>query len=224
MPRRYKKKRQYRKKRSTFTKKKGSGLTKSYPLSKKFTFKTRYVDLTKSLNPGALGIPVSHVFNITNLYDPDSTGIGHQPIGFDQIMPMYDHYTVIGARARVTFSNTDPLNAQTVLLQLKDSIALSTNMSETIENGMTRYTTLSPLGSAKDTQTLTMNFSSKKFFSRNPLASDKNQGTISSGPNEGAFLHVTVAPLESVNSLQVNFTILIEFIAILTEPRQLAQS
>ncbi len=225
MPRRYKKKKTYRRKRSSrITKKTGSGLTKSFPMAKKFVFKTRYVDLNNVLDAGAGGIAVSHVYNITSLFDPNFTGLGHQPIGFDQIMPMYDHYTVIGARARIVFTNSDPDNAQLVCLQMKDATTVSTNVSEIIENGMSRYTVLSPKGGSKDTQTLTMNFSSKKFFSRNPLASDKNQGTITSSPAEGAFLHVIVDPQTTSNAERVTYTIQIEFVAVLTEPKQLTQS
>lgn len=223
MPRRYKKK-TYRRKRSRFTKKTGRGLTKSFPMSKKFIFKTRYVELENILDSGSGGIAVTHVFNLTSLFDPNFTGVGHQPIGFDQIMPMYDHYTVIGARARVIFTNTDDIHSQIALLQLKDSTTVSTNTTEAIENGMTRYTVLSAQDGNKNTQTLTINFSSKKFFSRNPLSSDKNQGTISSSPAEGAFLHVTVDPMTTGNVDSVKYTIQIEFVAVLTEPKQLTQS
>ena len=224
MPRRYKKRRTYRRKKRNFTKSKGSGLNKSFPLSKKFTFKTRYVDVQQALDAGAGGIAVSHVYNLTSLFDPDFTGIGHQPIGFDQIMPMYDHYTVIGARARLNLINTDPDNSQLVALQLKDSTVVTTNLPEIIENGMTRYQLLSPAGGSRDTTTMTYNFSSKKFFGKSPMDGDKYQGTQTSSPLEGAFLHVIVDPQTSANVSSVKYTITIEFIAILSEPKQLAQS
>ncbi len=222
MPRRYKKKKTYRKRR--FTKKSGSGLNKSFPLSKTFTFKTRYCDVSLALDAGAGGIPVSHVFNLTSLYDPDFTGIGHQPIGFDQIMPMYDHYTVIGARARISFTNTDATHSQLVCLQLKDTTAVSTNITEIIENGMNRYTVLSKSDGSRDTTTMTYNFSAKKFYGKSPMDGDKYQGTITTNPAEGAFLHITCDPQTTSNVSSVKFTILIEYIAILSEPKQLAQS
>ncbi len=224
MPRRYKKRRSYRRKKRNFTKTKGSGTNRAYPLHKKFTFKTRYVDHRLVLDPGAGGIAVSHVFNLTSLFDPDFTGIGHQPIGFDQIMPMYDHYTVIGARAKVTFTNTDPTHSQLAILQLKDGTITSTNVMETIENGMNRYTLLSPKGGSRDTVTMTYNFSSKKFFGKSPMDGDKYQGTITTSPAEGAFLHCIVEPQTTSNAEKVLFTILIEYIAVLSEPKQLTQS
>lgn len=40
-------------------------------------------------------------FILNGLFDPNSTGIGHQPRGFDQWMQIYNKYTVIGARVKV---------------------------------------------------------------------------------------------------------------------------
>lgn len=225
MPRRKYKK--YKKKqssyRSSFTKTRGAGLTKAFPLPKRFTFKTRYVDYNRNLNPGVSGLPATQVYHLTSLFDPDFTGAGHQPIGFDQIMPMYDHFTVIGARVRVTATNTDTAQAQTILLQLKDSVTLSTNVEEILENGMTRWTVLSAEGGGSDTKTLTYNFSAKKFYGKSPMDGDKYQGTITSSPAEGAFLHVIVSP-PGIDTSPVRITTIIEYIAVLSEPHQLAQS
>jgi len=46
------------------------------------------------------------------MYDPDITGTGHQPAGFDQMMLSYEHYIVTRARIWATAhngtSNTSP--------------------------------------------------------------------------------------------------------------------
>lgn len=224
MPRKYKKrpyrKRTYRKKRY---KKKNATVSATYPLSNKFTFRTRYVELDQVLDPGIAGIPVNRIYRLNSLFDPNYSGAGHQPIGFDQIMPMYDHYTVIGARVKITASNLDR-DPQRVILQIKDGVTTSTNIAEMMENGRTRSLMLSGSDAGGSTKNITVNYSAKGFFGRNPMDSDKQQGNISSSPLEGAFLHITVAPIEADNSGKVIFTITIEYIAILTEPKQLSQS
>jgi hypothetical protein len=35
-----------------------------------------------------------HHFRTTAVYDPDYTGTGHQPYGFDQHSRLYNHYIV----------------------------------------------------------------------------------------------------------------------------------
>lgn len=42
-----------------------------------------------------------YVFNLNSLHDPNRTGVGHQPRGFDQWNTMYNKYCVIGAQAVV---------------------------------------------------------------------------------------------------------------------------
>lgn len=224
MPRRrYKRKpyRKYRRKPSGFLRKTGSGLTRSFPLGKKFTFKTRYVESQVAIDPAAGGVPQTWIFSLNGLFDPDISGGGHSALGFDEMMTMYNHYTVIGARVRATFVNTDTTYAQNVSLSLKDSTTATANFSQTIENGTSRWACVGTDGSPK---TLSLNCSISKFFGKKILSDDIFRGTISSNPAEQVYLHAQVSPTDAVNSAKVMMTIVIEFIAIMTEPKTLTQS
>ncbi len=44
-------------------------------------------------------------FRLNSLFDPDYTGTGHQPYGFDQVTPFYSRYMVDEVNIRVTFSD-----------------------------------------------------------------------------------------------------------------------
>lgn len=46
------------------------------------------------------------VYRLNSLFDPDETGVGHQPYGYDQITPLYRNYKVNAVR--VKFTLTDP--------------------------------------------------------------------------------------------------------------------
>lgn len=226
MPRHYRKK--YRKKTkkrksSNSSWKNNTVQTSTSPLPKTFNFRTRYVEESISLQP-TLSIPATHVFSFMSLYDPDVTGGGHQPIGYDQLMLMYDHYTVIGARAKITATNTDPVNTQRMVCHVQDSATLHTNMEEVMENGNVKYVFLGASDSGSATKTSVITFSPKKFFGRSPLDGDKYQGTIASSPSEGAFLHISAGPLTTVSASPVTFMIELEYTAILTEPKVLSQS
>jgi len=220
MPRRYRKKTNS----GSFNKRSGSGLSKSSPLPKRFKMTMKYVDESMYLDPGAGGVPVTKVYSWNGLFDPDISGGGHQPLGYDQFISMYDHYTVIGARARITATNTDTGTPVSIIASTRDNATPITNVGQIIENGMSRWTNLGVLTSGNSTKTLTLNFSARKFFSKNPLDEADLSGSQSLQPAEQAYLHITVHPLNNVDTSSTYFTVEIEYIVVLTEPKLLAQS
>lgn len=60
----------------------------------------RYVD-TKTLNPSAGA--ADHIFRLNSIFDPDSTGVGHQPAYHDQWDGLYANYRVLACKYQVTF-------------------------------------------------------------------------------------------------------------------------
>lgn len=222
--RQYKKKRYGRKRAENILTYSGPGLVQSTPLPKSFKFQTKYVDSSMFLDTGSGGVPVTKVYNLMSLYDPDYSGSGHKVLGFDQLMGMYDHYCVIGARVRVTATNTSTATPQTVILHIKDRAAVSTDIDQIIENGLCRWANLGTLDSGTSTKDLSINFSPNKYFTKRVLNEENYQGSLNSDPDETAYLHVTIHPLNAADEAPVRFTVEIEYIAILTEPKMLIGS
>lgn len=50
------------------------------------------------------GTPASHLFRCNSIFDPDYTGVGHQPYGHDTYQTIYNHYNV--KRATITMTPT----------------------------------------------------------------------------------------------------------------------
>jgi len=230
MPRRrfrkrnYRRRRRYGKKSNSWLKSTGTGLVRSSPLPKTFKLRTRYVSTTISIDVGVGGIAETHVFSANGLYDPDITGVGHQPLGFDQFMDMYDHYTVIGSRLKATLTNTDDTQNTRVYLSLKDKAATSSDLEQILENGLTRWISLGPNGTDSATRTITMNCNPSKFLGQKVMASTDCKGSSGTNPTEGVFYHLTVAPVLAQDPSSVRALVEIEYIAILTEPTQLSTS
>lgn len=223
-----KKSRKYKKKKrksNSWLKTTGSGLVRSSPFGKRFTFKSKYVALGLILDPGLGGVPATYVFSANGLYDPDVTGTGHQPIGFDQLMPMYDHYTVIGSRIKVRASNDTSGKSQYFILSLSDTHIHNSDTVKLLENGQNRYTIMGPADSGTENKTLTLNCNPSKFLGHQVMQTKACQGNINSNPSEQVYYHVTVGPVDNTSdSAQVTIMVEIEYIAILTEPKQLASS
>jgi hypothetical protein len=45
--------------------------------------------------------PASHTMSLNNLYDPNISGTGYQPIGFDQMSAVWLNYRVLAAKVKV---------------------------------------------------------------------------------------------------------------------------
>lgn len=220
------KKRTFRKKRRTLRKRKSFIPRNLIP--KKTVRRFRY-STTLQLDPIAGANPKFHVFDMNSMFDPDHTGIGHQPCGFDQYVGvLYDHYTVIGSKITVSFNTTSSsATSGTVRVGItpKDEPSMSLNTQTLIEQGRTRTTVVSPL-SSNNSKYLSYKMNPAKFLGiSKPMASSNLRGSATANPSEGAYWIVWAANIDGTTDSQNVFcTVLIEYMAVLSEPKFLAGS
>jgi len=183
-----------------------------FPTKKQFRTQLRYFGNFIGLNPGIGGIAASHVFSANGLYDPDITGGGHQPIGFDEYMALYDHYTVIGAKIRVYFNNTDGSNPQFGTVTVRDRATVSTDTREIVENGYVAMCNLAQSGTGGDKGQVATSVDIAKFLGRtNVLADSQLKGTSAANPTEQAYFHVSGFPADQVDAGSITATVVIDY-------------
>lgn len=78
------------------------GMTNKGPVPQSKIVNLRYFDQI-SLTPGGAGTIKEHVFRMASIFDPDRTGVGHQPLGHDQWANFYEHYEVVESVMTVWF-------------------------------------------------------------------------------------------------------------------------
>lgn len=173
-----------------------------------------------SLNPGVAGVPASHVFAANGVYDPDVTVAGHQPRGFDQVMALYDHATVIGFKAHVWATNTDSNNGQMFTMYLNDDGVAAASQFELMEAPNCKPYALAPKGSGGDTLHMVYSCNPNRFLGRpSPMSEDNLRNSKSSNPNEIAFLIMSCFPINgSSDSGGVDVYVRLEYECIFTEP------
>lgn len=217
-------KRNYRRKAKSYRKRSNMLSFQKAPMPNRFAAKLRYASFAE-LNPGAGGIPGVQIVSANGLFDPDISGVGHQPRGFDQFMVMYDHYTVVGAKITARFANqhntTD--HNRRIGITLKDSYG---SPADTNEYAEARNTTTSMLVStAVGYKQLTKAYSTRKFLGvSKPLASSLTRGSATGNPSEQAYFHLwnTAYSGTDIGACRVDY--FIDYLVVFTEPKQPAQS
>lgn len=177
------------------------------------------VKVTPALDPGD-----NHVFSANDLYDPDVTGTGHQPRGFDQFMGMFDHFNVIGSKITVRFINSDSIvQGVCCTVRLRDDSTPTANITTIREDPGITQTILGHSASGRNMGVLKKGFSAKRFFGKS-LAADNQQGSATSGPLEQAYYHINTSASASGNIDAVECYVTIDYTVIFSEPKMPATS
>jgi len=176
------------------------------------------------------GLSNSHNFSANGLYDPDITGTGHQPKAFDEWMAVYNHYNVVGSRISVKL--VSPHGADGFIWGVTRTPTPNSLQGKLLtyclENRYTKgYRAIgnNPGQRALANRPFTTNYSQKKQFGQNSSQKTDLTGNNTSNPAEQSYFEVWMAPINNIPSTQTaSFIVTIDYIALLTEPRVLAQS
>lgn len=175
------------------------------------------------------GIYQVHEFNLTNLYDPDYSGTGHQPYFRDQWAALYNKYQVISAKVTVQFrqiaTNNVPHNCF-VILDRDASISnnLDTRMERT--RGVGNATLLA---NSNNVKTITQFYSAKKFHDVKDLKDNEDLKALwgtTTGELLPAYCEVGIQPIDSVSTSAaiIYGRVMIDFYVELSEPVNVAGS
>lgn len=190
--------------------------------------KLRYVDQI-TLSPG-LSTVGPWVFCANSLYDPSVTGTGHQPSGFDQWSVFYNHYIVVSSKITVSATlltaGTESGSVGILGITLADDPTSSSNVTTLLEQPTTTHTTLTFNNQSRPAK-ISKTYSTKKFYNITNVSDNFSRlgSVISSNPTEQAFFNVFVGSGNtSLDPPSVNCLVVIEYLAMFSEPKELAQS
>lgn len=181
-----------------------------------------------TLNPGA-GTGITQAFSANSLYDPNRTGIGHQPLGFDQLVGVfYDHYMVTSATLTLTVMPRDtgePSDNTLVAIIPRDTSTSITDIEEVIEQGDAVYGVVGGGVSGKNHLVLSHTISIAKFLGRAPWGDSQLKGSSSSNPAEEAFFQIVAAGLSGGGDPgTLDMLATIQYTTYLQEPKALPGS
>lgn len=174
----------------------------------------------------AAGAVNTYVFRANDLFDPDLTGTGHQPMGFDQLMLWYNHFVVAKAKITCTFSNLAAARA-TVCIRQDGDLTPITVIDRILEIGGLVKADLENKGVSGSMRTLEIAVDIARLQGVSPIAlsSDPSlQGSAAASPAECTYFHVACWDSGAGGTTSVLVDVLLEQEAYFCEPRNLIES
>lgn len=182
--------------------------------------KLRYC-MSGTMDP-TLSTRTLYQFRANSLYDPDFTGTGHQPYGFDTLDSIYNHYEVLSSVLTVTAipSSINSVNAYMTLgVLVTDDSTVTTSVDTIREQANGKFIVLPGDGTPA---TVVQKYNRNIMF---PRSSDYSTGALtSSNPSDEAYFTVYAAPIAGVEPGAINFIATIDFVARFWELKDLGQS
>ncbi len=191
----------------------------------------RYVEDVLSVT-GTTGAVGGYVFSANGLFDPNITGTGHQPMGFDQMMLLYEQATVIASKISFTVYNASSAGVHgLVCAYLSPDTTVLTSFARTLENGTAKYKLLAPINTPGSfVENLSLACDIRTYFGRSrsipELISDVTLcNTSAANPTEQVY-YILIAndALTGTNTVVLDFIVNIEYDVVFWEPRKLTQS
>lgn len=192
-------------------------LPRAFP--QKLITKMRYAE-TIRLDP-ALGSPTSYIFQANSIWDPNTSGTGHQPYTRDEFSQIYNYYRVLKSRISATFlpSVSGSAGASICGVSIKPDTTTVANF-DTIRETKSAHWKMCAGDSNK--VTVTNGYNGKKMFAANMGNLNALMGT---NPGEGAYFHVFLTSANAAGDLSpVDVVITIEYTVYMWELKVLPQS
>jgi len=151
-------------------------------------------------------------------------------MGFDEMMSMYEQYTVLSSKISVHFINGSAAGVYgAAVLYLSPDTTSITAFSRLQENGFLVWKSLYPISVVGSQTILSMDCDIPTYFGRNrnkrAIVDDAQlAGAAGSNPSEQVYFTVAAVDAAGTNTVNMSFSVELEFEVIFWEPKKLTQS
>lgn len=198
----------------------------SRPFPKMYKCPMRYAETVTLTSTG--GVIANNVWRPDGLFDPNFTGGGHKPLGFDECQNIWFDWCVLGCKVTTTFwfdsDDTVPPDGTNIIcgvhLDENNGLDFSGHDSMMEENRVKwKY-----LSRQRPVIKISKNYSCQDFHGVKDITDDDGLwGNVAANPATDAFLHTFVYS-ESVSAIPVNVSVLMQYYVQWRNPKDLAQS
>lgn len=153
------------------------------PIPARFITKMKYSEF---INTDTFG---DYAFNLNSIFDPNRTGVGHQPYAFDTLATLYNRYRVIACGYRLQVAG-DAASAICMSAIPTNELFAPSTISEVRENPRAKYIQQNP-GAASVTLHNKCYIPSLVGRTKTQyMADDRYQALVTGSPQELALLNI----------------------------------
>ncbi len=191
----------------------------------------KYPSQALTITEAAAGAGTSYSFAVNSVFDPDFTGAGNQPIGYDQWSQFYGRYRVKALRYKIYMMNViGTANAQCVAgVYFSPQSTLPANptawLAQPSLGSPSKTVVLSSYGGGQDVKTLTGSVNLSDLFGVTPgeYANEMDFAATTGGsPARLGYMHIWV--LGSSNAAVLRFHVILDYHTELSQPVALSVS
>lgn len=186
------------------------------PFPQRFICKMKYAADVQTTASGR------YVFNLNSLFDPDQTGGGHQPYGYDNLTAIYKKYRVISCGWRITTTSATSVPIQLGTMPTNAGI-LPVNFAELKEQPRSRYVIQNPGANSAVVSGKAYMPSVVGRTKHQYMSDDRFQAEFNANPLEAIQLQVHTADANGTLTTAV-VNVILEFTAEFFDVNNVAQS
>lgn len=188
------------------------------PFAQRYISKMKYSD-TFTLTLAGNG---NYIYNLNSIFDPNRTGIGHQPYGHDTLATLYNRYRVINCSYNISFYSGGSV-VRVVAIPVNQLYATVPSISELCEQPRSKWAIQIPGG---NTKMIKGKISIPSLMGRTKaqyMADDRFQAEYGQSPSEAALLYIAGADVGDL-SATIQCTITLNYLVESFDPKLLGQS
>lgn len=205
-----------------------------YGFPKSIITKIRYCE---DLSLATSSTPSYNNFRANGLFDPDQTGIGHQPLYFDNYAAIYTRYRVLGSRIKVVWTAQQDYEDGTAtpdgissysgpwvvgINGTNSTSAYSNTISTRMESNESTYRILNARTGADGVMVTELDFSPERQLGR-PVGDDTTGSGVTGNPSGAWYFQIWAAD-SSASTNVIRAFVEIEYTAEFFEPANQAQN
>lgn len=167
------------------------------------------------------GASAPYIYSCNGMYDPNITGTGHQPMFFDNMAALYDHYTVLNSRITVVYVPTPQaiLTAHNFVVGLLDTSAWGTTNANYAGENPSATTLICVATSNNEKNIISKYWNAERVFGARALSDSTLRGTPAANPTEQTYFGIMIQDANGIGTAEGDLSITIEYDAVWTEAK-----